>query len=174
MKNQEIKSTKNWSLIIGLAIPLLMVMFIATSIYTPRLFDNTPAPTVNFLYTSAYSHPHRLEVRDNRLEWIKGETNNTQQNKAYERPPKIYFHDVKLNSSREIDLESAQKLLLDARNTSPEGYKVEQSRHHGFFIFDHRYSRDRYLVNKHANHKLALEYAGSSYYGFQFLGWVVE
>lgn len=174
MSTTESKVAKNWSLIIGLSIPLLMVLFIAVSIYVPRLFDNTPAPTVNFLYTSAYSHPHRFEVKDNRLEWIKGSTVNEQYDKSYDSPPRIYLHDVSINKSREISLDDAQKILLDSRSTAPDGYKIERNRHRGFFLFDHRDSNYHYLVNGAAAHKLELEYENNYYYGFNFLAWAIE
>ncbi|NNC97428.1 MAG: hypothetical protein HKN88_05090 [Gammaproteobacteria bacterium] len=176
MSDEALKSrtAKNWSLILGLAIPVLMILFIAVSIYVPQLFDNTPPPSVNFLYTSDYTHPHSLQVRKNRLEWVKGHTYNEQQDKAYASKPVIYVHDVKTNTSKSIDFEEAQNLLLDAKAIAPDGYKIEQSRRNGWFPFDYHYSRDRYLVNAHAAHKLNLEYTNQSYYGFNFLGWVIE
>ena len=174
METSKNKVAKNWSLILGLSIPFLMVMFIALSIYAPRLFDNTPAPSINFIYTSAYTHPHRLEVRKNKLEWTKGESANDHQADAYETPPKIYLHDVKKNKSREIDLDEAKNLLLDSSALAPDGYRIEQSRHHGFFLFDYNYSRDRFLVKGHATHKLNLEFENSSYYNFRFLAWEIK
>lgn len=165
------KKAKNWSLIIGLAIPVVMVLFIALSVYLPRIFDNTPAPTVNFLYTSGNSYTHRLEVKDHQLKWV--ENNNSNREKDDEMPT-IYLHDVKTNTSSEISYADSQKLTLESRQESPDGYKIEQSRRQGFFLFDYRGSREHYLVNGHAAHELKLEYKNNYYYGFNFLGWVIK
>ena len=41
---------KNIPLVVGLAIPVLMILFVAGSIYIPRLF--APEPKFNFVYSS--------------------------------------------------------------------------------------------------------------------------
>ncbi len=168
---EQSKKAKNWSLIIGLSIPVLMVIFIALSVYLPRIFDNTPDPTFNFLYISGNSYSHRLEVKENQLKWI--ENNQANRDKADDMPT-IFLHDVKSNKSSEISFTEAQKLTLDSRQNAPDGYSVLQNSHHGFFPFDYSRSRNHHLVNGHTAHKLELEYKNNYYYGFNFLGWIIE
>ena len=168
---EQSKRAKNWSLIIGLSIPVVMIIFIALSVYLPRFFDNTPAPTFNFLYISGNSYTHRLEVKDNHLEWID---NNRTGSKKSDDKPRIYLHDVSTNKNTEISFSGAQKLTLDARQNAPDGYSVKRNSSHGFFLFDHRRSRNHHLVNGHSSHKLELEYKNNYYYGFNFLGWIIE
>jgi len=50
------ESKKNVSLIVGIAIPILMICLIAVSIYLPLLF--APAPQFNFLYVAGDSYSH--------------------------------------------------------------------------------------------------------------------
>lgn len=173
MSNAKDKVAKNWSLILGLSIPLLMTLFIAVSIYLPRFFDNTPPPTINFLYSSNTYYPHLLEVKNNKLEWEIKENEN-QNNKRSDQPPRIYLHDVVTNKSSELNLEEAQKLTLDSRLDAPDGYIVKQNYNRGFFLFDGNRSRSHHLVNDRSSHKLNLVYQNNYYYNFKFLGWVIE
>ena len=168
---EQNKKAKNWSLIIGLSIPVLMVIFIALSVYLPRIFDNTPAPTFNFIYVSEYSYSHRLIVKENQLQWTENSNSNRSEDNEI---PTIYLHDVKSNKSSEISFTEAQKLVLDAKQNAPDGYSINQNRHRGFFLFDYRSSRNHHLVNGHTSHKIELEYKSNNYYAFNFLGWVIE
>ena len=172
MTHPEKTSQRNWSLIIGLAIPVLMTLFIAASIYLPKIFDKTPAATVDFVYSTNRYSPHKLEVINGKLEWeVLENKNNSSHSKQM---PRIYLHNVTTNSSKELSLEEAKKLFLDNRRRAPDDYVVELNRHRGFFLFDGRSSRRHHLVNGHASQKLDLEYINNYYYNFKFLGWVIE
>ena len=172
MTQSEKSPQKNWSLILGLAIPILMTLFIAASIYLPKVFDKTPSATVDFIYSTKRYYPHKLEVINGKLEWEILENKN---NSSYSKQiPKIYLHNVTTNSSKELSLEDAQKLFLDNRRRAPDEYAVELNRHRGFFLFNGHSSRTHHLVNGHASQKLNLEYFNDYYYNFKFLGWVIE
>jgi len=168
---EQSKKPLNWSLIIGLAIPIIMVIFIALSVYLPRIFDSTPAPTVNFLYAENNTYTHKLKINNNKLQWIKSENSSR---KNSDTMPTIYLHDVGTNRSTEISFEEAQKLFLDSRKESSDGYSLERSRNNGFFIFNYRNSRNHFLVNGRTAHKLNLEHENKYFYRSLFLGWVIN
>jgi len=172
----KVKQQKNWSLYLGLAIPLLMVLFIAVSIYLPRLLDNTPPPTFDFLYTSStnYYYQNTLDVREGKLIWQKKENQNTKSDNEHNLPPKLYRYDVSEGISKEITFTEAEDFLIDSRNMAADGYEVTSSRNRGFFLFDWRSSYNWFLVNGHAAHKLNLHQDKIPYYRFNFLGWIVE
>ena len=73
--------------------------------------------------------------------------------------------------------EDARTLILDSSLQSPDGFTVEMGRRGGWFIFDFRPDyRSRYLVNDTYSEKIRIvEGSGRSYYyGFRFIGWIVE
>lgn len=93
------------------------------------------------------------------------------------RETKIYFHDIKLNRSKEITFEEAQQFNLDSSNLSPDRYSVVRgSSSSGIFPFFF-YSGDDYnsvyLKGNNAARRLDINTTGN-YYGFTFLGWITN
>ena len=173
--NDNLAGTNKLSLIIGLAIPVLMVIFIAVSINAPRWFNSVEPPAVDFLYLAGRENPYaQFVIRDGRLvqlESVEPEKHS---------PPgsyKVHFivHDVSENRSREVRREEAERLALDSSLQSPDGFTVEPGRRSGWFIFDFRPDyNSRYLVKDTYSEKIKIvkDSGRNYYYGFRFLGWI--
>jgi hypothetical protein len=169
-------SKKNISLIFGIAIPILMILLVAVSIYLPALL--APAPRFNFLYVAGvdYNQSHQYVVENGVLNKYKYKDKDHSDN----HPPgvgKLFVHDVSANESKEISFEDARKLKLDANAKSPDGYEVVCGGAEGLFPFDYSGYDEMYLKGHHTSKKLNLQYpaAGYSYYRgnrFYFLGWI--
>jgi hypothetical protein len=165
---------KNISLLLGISIPILMILFVAGSIYIPGLFVK---PQYNFLYVSGdnyYSGP-QYSIQHNKL--IKSEVKEPDYT-TYGPPRgeiRLLIHDVVKNESREITPEEAQNLFIDSNNTSPDGFEVVHGSYgDGFFPFffmsEGNYNT-QYLKGHNVSKKLNLQLNGHYYDNFRFLGW---
>lgn len=172
---------KNITLVIGISIPILMILFVAGSIYLPGLFIK---PHFNFLYVSGddssyyyYNNGYQYSVQNGTL--IKNEAKQPE-NQNYNPPrvePKLYLYDVAKNESKEISFAEAQNLQLDSSVKSPDEFEVVYgSRDDGFFPFFYGGGTDynaRYIKGHNVSKKLNLQLNGSSYYNnFRFIGWI--
>lgn len=126
------RPSQNISLVVGLAIPVLMIVLVALSIYVPALLS--PEPQYDFLYVTGddYWDSRQYEVQQGRL--IKREV---KYHDNYTLPAaRIFIHDVTTNQSREISFEEAQQLSLNSGSKSKDGWEVVRgSGHDGFFPF---------------------------------------
>jgi len=171
---------KNTTLIIGISIPILMILFVAGSIYLPGLFIK---PQVDFLYVNGddnyyyYNSGYQYTVVNDKI------TKNDVKQPADPslKPPqveqKLYIYDVTENVSREISLEEAKKLDLNSNTISPDGFEVVYgSRNDGGFPFFWGGGTDynaRYLKGHNVSRKVNLPMTGSPYYsGMHFIGWI--
>lgn len=168
---------KNVTLVLGIAIPILMILFVAASIYLPRLFIQ---PHFNFLYVSVddkhCNNPLQYAVQNNKLVQVKVALPKSCYYSGQD-PSKLYLYDVAKNESREISFANAQNLNLDPTEKSPEGFQVVYgNRNEGFFSIFFGPSTDYstlYLTGHNVSKKLNLQLNGPSYYdNFRFLGWV--
>lgn len=169
------RNPKNLSLIIGLAIPIGMVVFIAIAINGPRWFNSADPPRYDFVYmTGQHAQSQSFVVEDGRIV-VKKLANKD----ALPQPAetvRFFVHDIARNSSREIDLESAQQIVLDRSLRSPDGFTISPGRRGGWFVFGfgRDYSR-RYIVKETFSQRLDLASDGNRYdyyWNFRFLGWV--
>jgi len=171
---------KNITLILGISIPILMILFVAGSIYLPELFIK---PHFNFLYVSGddsyyyYNSGYQYSVQNDKL--VKNEIKQPE-NQNYNPPrveSKLYIYDVAKNEAKEISFTEAQNLNLDSSVKSPDDFEVVYgSRDSGFFPFFWGGGTDynaRYLSGHNVSKKLNLQLNGSSYYNnFRFIGWI--
>jgi len=171
---------KNITLILGISIPILMILFVASRIYLPGLFIK---PHFNFLYVSGddsyyyYNNGYQYSVQNDKL--VKNEIKQLE-NQNYNPPrveSKLYIYDVAKNEAKEISFAEAQNLNLDSSVKSPDDFEVVYgSRGDGFFPFLFWSERDynsRYLSGHNVSKKLNLQLNGSSYYNnFRFIGWI--
>ena len=113
---------KNITLVLGISIPILMILFVAGSIYLPGLFIK---PHFNFVYVSGddyyyYNYNQRqYSVQNGKL--VKSEIKQPE-NQNYKPPrgeSKLYLYDVAKNESKEISFEEAQNLNLDSNTKFP-------------------------------------------------------
>ena len=166
------ESKKNVSLIVGIAIPILMICLIAVSIYLPLLF--APAPQFNFLYVAGDSYSH-YGVKNGSL--VKNEVKYPEHRTPIN--PRLFIHDVSKNTDQEISFEEAQNLKLDATAKSPDGYEVVYgSSDYGFFPFFFSGGDDydaMYLKGHSTSKKLELQSSNDRRYYYRnrhFLGWI--
>lgn len=174
---------KNVPLIVGLSIPVLMIIFVAASIYLPGLFVQ---PKVNFLYSLGgdYYSKSKYYVLDDKIalgQIAYPEKGNTGRWVESRREPKLYFHDVVKNQNKEISFEEAQTLALDHNVKSPDGFEITRGEY-SYSIFEILTTRGhswgtRYITGHNVSKKLNIPDRDDSYgyYGdFQFLGWAIE
>ena len=168
----------NISLWLGLAIPVLMIAFVAGSIYLPRL--NAPKPTHDFLYTVSdnFSHPNQFvyTVRDDTVvqekidypEDLKGPVQNA---------PRLFRYSVSENRAEELSLEEAQQLTADAGPLSPDGFEVTYGNQDTgifpFFVFAERDYNTLYITGHQTAQKLNISLPRDYYGSFQFLAWII-
>jgi len=163
---------RNISLIVGLSIPVLMILFVAGSIYLPGIFIK---PKYNFVYVSGYDYYHgrQYSVSNNIL--VKNQITYPDTYKPGVEP-KLFLHDVRANQSNEISFEDAQKFDLDPSPVSKDGFEVVYgSRGEGvfplFFFSDKDYN-SRFIKGHNISNKLNVQLVGNYYNNFQFMGWV--
>lgn len=164
---------RNWSLIIGLAIPPAMIVFVAMAIYLPRVFVSVDPPQYDFLFMTGNAYQVAYYVRDGHL--VEEQSGTTP---APAMPPDVRFfvYNVAGDKLQEMSFEEASRISLDSSMIAPDGYRVEQGRHRGWFLFDFSYGVPRwFLVKNGHSHKLEAisdPEAPYHYYYLRFLGWV--
>ncbi|MBI3255739.1 MAG: hypothetical protein HYZ63_02100 [Candidatus Andersenbacteria bacterium] len=171
---------KNVSLWIGLAIPVVMVLVVALSIYWPQ--RGIEAPVYDFVYAlQNYSDGYVYSVVDGKLG--RDATPDYGQPKPVpagvaHAPTRFYIHDVQSNTSREVSFEEASTVKLDNVTTAPDGYELkrggEGSGVFPFFFSEGNYN-DQYLVKGNHSIKLDLKEIRDPYYSpFTFMAWVIQ
>jgi len=166
------ESKKNISLIVGIAIPILMIFLVAISIYLPILF--APAPRFNFLYVT----------HDGYVQYVVENGTLVKRAVKYQehytpRAARLFVHNVSANEDKEVSFKEAQKLKLDDNAKSPDGYEVVYgSTEYGFFPLFFSGDQDdnvMYLKGHNTSKKLNLQSStGGRYYSRNrhFLGWI--
>lgn len=167
---------KNITLIVGISIPTLMILFIAGSIYLPILFIH---PRFNFLYASNndyYYSQSQYSVQNGKFVMNKIQVSKKQN---YQQPKKLklYIYNVTKDKSREVSLKEVQKLNLDTSKISPDGFRIAYSNggydNSIFSVFfpSGTDSSIMYLKGHNVNKKIYPQLSGQ-YYNFSFIGWI--
>jgi len=162
----------NLSLIFGISIPILMIVFVALSIYLPRFFAE-PAQH-DFLYyvtdtSFASENPESYyTVRKGYIDFIN---NNPEEN--FKERSIIFRHDVSENESYEISYEEARYFELDASYESPDGYELVNSWGGDILYFEIGYE-ELFLKGHNVSTEMNLFNANIYYNQFNFLGWIYE
>ncbi|MFA5714125.1 MAG: hypothetical protein WC998_00075 [Candidatus Paceibacterota bacterium] len=169
---------KNITLVLGMSIPILMILFVAGSIYLPGLF--VKPPSINFLYSSVDSGDYycgdiqQYSVQNGQL--IKNEIKHPEKGIYMCDEPKLFIQDVVKNESKQISFDEAKKLNLDNSVMSSDGFEVVYgSRGEGFFPFFFYSSTNydtRYLKGHNISKKLNIQLNGVYSYSFHFIGWI--
>ena len=166
------------ALLIGLAIPVVMIVLIAAAIYAPRLVADIEEPKYDFLYTVGYAQGYRYFVEDGRLRLEEPESDCVAPSSPGLSELQFFIHRVKENTSDRATFEEASDLRLENTALSPDGFEIAYGRKSEFFfpMFSSRDYRTRYLRKDGLAIKLELE-VGESFgyaYSFTFLGWIEE
>ncbi len=168
---------KNNILLLGIAIPILMTLFVAGSIYIPSGFVQ---PKFNFLYVMGnnynyynYYNGQIYSVENNTLIKNKVKLIKNKPDSPMVPEAKLFVYDVIKNESSSISFEEAKKLKLNTNVVSPDGFEVISGNDSGgvlqiFFYSGSDYNR-RYLKGHYVSKKLN----GSFGYDFLFLGWII-
>lgn len=164
---------KNLPLILAIAIPVAMILFVAGSIYLPKLFFK---PTVNFLYVvnDGYAGESRY--------YVVGDQLFNRQSVADRRKTEavLYIYDVATNQSRRVSYQETQNLKLDPNRISPDGFEIVSGNNTDApFPFGDSAWRDYnvwYIIGHGARWELTVR--GRDFGGYQnafrFLGWITQ
>jgi len=152
-------------LIIGIGLPLLLIAYVAATVYLPSLFNE---PLYDFIYASG---------SDSRYVTVENETVKVNPKPSYRanEPPRkpqfdLYYYDVSKESSKLISVADSQTYELDTSEKSPDSYVVasDRNRSSSFFPFFYGSSnRGTYLTGHGVSKKVS-----EKYYDLKFLGWV--
>jgi hypothetical protein len=142
---------KNINLFIAISIPILMILFVAASIYLPGIFIK---PKFNFLYScDNYYYDQYYYVQNEKI--IKNETQKSK------KEVKLYIYDVIKNINKEISFEEAQNLNLDPNIKSPDGFEIVYgTKGNGllpFFFWSEKDYTTLYLTGRNVSKKLNLQ-----------------
>ncbi|MFH1622181.1 MAG: hypothetical protein ABIA97_03575 [Candidatus Omnitrophota bacterium] len=173
------KIKDNISLIVGLSIPLLMILFVGLSIYLPGLFVK---PGYGFLYASGgdYHSIKQYAVKNGKI--IEVEVNYPERFSGAKIEPKLYVYNVSKDNSWEISFEEAEKLNLDDSTKSPDGFEVVSGGYGGDIFYSRGGYYKKYIkghnFSKELNLKTSSTGSDSSYWSdyrsFKFIGWIEE
>lgn len=185
-------NTKHIPLIAAIALPILFIIVLALTISLP---SSRIKPEFDFVYvdvTERYNDPYYVDVQyKNRYVVTDGKITLSPIKLApspykdislsYEieivEAPTLYFYDVEENTSREISLEEAQKLSVDAGPASPDGYQIKfEYGNDGIFELFGSNDRTGYFITK-GNGKKSLSGFDSSYGYYssddiELVGWI--
>lgn len=181
------------SLIIGLALPALMVAGIAALVFLPNA---SLKPTTDFIYvvgpypsyttrTENTTTQHEIAITNGKL--THTETNYTENSgligNAFYPPnkntvPRFFMHHTATDTNEEIDIEKIRALQLSSDRKSPDGFSLtfgKQSYGVFPFFFDNNSDREHaYLSTDHGSKEITLVSDTSiTYYEFQLVGWVI-
>jgi len=169
---------------VGIFIPILMIIFVAGSIYIPNLFTQ---PKFNFLYAtggecfcSQYNQPYSIQnskLIKNKIPILTITPNardiscDLPQNAA-----KLFIHDTVKNENEQITFATAQQLNLDPNNKSPDGFEITRGGMQGsifslLFYADSRYDKSSALQGHYASKKFNAQTLGPCN-NFRFIGWI--
>jgi hypothetical protein len=169
---------KNWSVWLAVALPVAMIVFVAGSIYLPRLW--APKPAYSFVYTAndmtkGYVIPsYAVRVVNGQL--VKEETQKdmlvTDAMKPQYVEPHLYRYDVITGESKSITFDEVAQLKLDDSKQSPDGFKVALGGGYGG-PFGGGSEPAVYMTGHSVSQKLDLRGVTNAY-DFSFVGWVTQ
>lgn len=173
------KIKENLALIAALAVPVIMIILVALTIYVPRTWAK---PQYDFLYTTEYNYYYRFSVMDGKINLTESPDPSAPKPAPYTAPnsgpepaqpkPRIYLHHTQTDSNEEISLEKAQSLSLSGDTKSPDGYQVNRGDSSGSFFGSSGYGTF-YITGHHLSKRVNL--ATSDYgYDFHLIGWVIK
>lgn len=170
MRSMDFK--KHLTLIIGIAIPVIMVIFVAASIYIPAYF--APTPKFSFLYISDNTYDYRWDylVRSGTITRID---RNADAKYVQTGDPVFYIYDAAKKESTQISFDEAQKLKLDESPVSPDEYEIVRGNGNGGdfpFDFNGNDYNSFYFRGHNTAFRAKLKTNGN-YWNFRFLGWIL-
>lgn len=150
-----------------------MILAVAASIYIPGLFVK---PQYDFVYSLEpyyYGNSRQYSVQGDKVTI----TNFSMSPDSYYvyGTPKLYIHDVKNNTSREVTYDEIKDLKVDSSARSADGFEVAAPESRGGFLWlfgsGSNYG-DRFLKGHGLSRKLNIAKRDPANNNFNFLGWV--
>jgi hypothetical protein len=167
---------KNIPLIVGLSIPVLMILFIAGSIYLPGVLSKAK-PQFNFLYSTGGNWGQEyFFIQQGKLQ--KRELKQTSPNSPNlpNSEMRLMTHDVTKNESRETSFEEAQLLFLNTAIKSRDGFEIVYGSYSdGLFplLFFNGSDYNNVYLKGHGKTQRLNTYKQNRYINnFHFLGWI--
>jgi hypothetical protein len=172
---------KNLPLLLAFAIPVVMIVAIAISIYVPGIGKQ---PQHDFLYASGdtYNGNYSYMVINGFLQQVSRavplNAPGLPPGKVSEIPQTVnfYIYNVKTNSATQTPFDAAQKLHLNPSTQSSDGYIVERGNGSGGFPFGGPSDYNSWYIKGHNRARTLNIQANNStpYYSdnIQFLGWI--
>lgn len=160
-------------LVIGLSIPVMMILFIASSIYLPRIF-NSSQPRYDFVFsTGIYFGRESFVVRHKKIIKVTNPAPSPYQPYV---EPSLLLYDMTANKATPISYEQAQILMLTDERISPDGFEIAYGTGESGILpllFLGSYDRGSvYLKRGSFSRKLNIDIKYSYLGNFNFLGWV--
>lgn len=164
-------------LIIGLAIPVVMIVVFAAVIGVFRLVHGIEGPRHDFLYSVGSGDEYHYLVRDGRLQRRTLKPTNAASGIAVSIERRFFIHHVRANTSEEVSYDRASALSLDSRTRSPDGFRLATGTRSRLFPIC--WSRDyRYRYLKKTGLAMRLDFENVVGFGYPpnmtFLGWIEE
>ncbi len=171
---------KNLPLMVGIALPLLLIGGISLVIFGPSL---SVKPVHDFIYTSDddyysyardYQNSYRVVGGRITLEAVQPQLGYTPAKTA----PPLYLYDVQTDTAHQITFEDALRYTLDPGPSSPDGYSITyQYGHDGIFeLFGSSNEDNGYVISKGNGAKRLPGITGNGRYSydgrFKLIGWI--
>ncbi len=169
------RTPKNLPLLIAVCIPVLMIVFVAASIYLPALFIK---PQYDFLYLTGQDYGYcTWDYRVENKKLVRVVRSNPYKEAPQECTTQFFRYDVEENANREVTLEEAQTLTLDGNGESPDGFTVTRGGNGGGFfpLFSEGGNYNSIYLTKGSavSRKITLRTGPDYYPEFRLLGWVL-
>lgn len=182
---------QHFSLVVGVTLPLALVLFFWLATVIPKLTVEPPQHDLVFTtdyydYNAEVKGRVRFDVKDGRLRAFF----HTGDNQAYRQVPRLYYFNVKTESTRELALDIPQDLTdgtaisipeMDSytfsnESRSPDGYAFDNSYRgrHGFFFGGGSYRYHAKIEKDGRAMKIPMPGGDSGYQNLRFLGWVLQ
>lgn len=186
----------NFSLILGIFLPIFLVVFFIIAQLSGRVLVSPPKYDLlcsYYRYNTASKSDVYFRLNGNKLQMLKSTTNNNNYNPGPHRlmryfvrtgeikdiTPPIPDHLEEIKDDAPIDSPSLNRLTLDGSFTSPDGYIFDRygySNHGGIFgeIFFSG-SRDYGPRIRKGSSVIKIHPASEEYYGLEnFIAWIVS
>jgi hypothetical protein len=181
---------QHFSLVVGLALPVLLVLFFWIATVVPKLWVEPPQHdlifTTNYYdYSAVVKGKVRFDVKDGSLRafFLTGGE------QSYRQAPRLYYFNVKTESTRELALDIPEDLTdgtaikipemenhqFSNESRSPDGYSFDNSYRgrHGFFFGGGSYRYHAKIEKDGRAMKIPIPSGGLSHQNLHFLGWVL-
>lgn len=165
-------STKK-EFLLFISIPAGIILLVMMVLFVPTLFAK---PGYDFIYTSCSTYDCSGGIVVGADGFAKESSVSQLYNNDGQRVPEIYYHDIRDNSSREIEFSEASSYKLNASNVSPDGYKLTKGSNSGggFLLWGYS-SDDAWHLKKGSLQKKSLNLETPGYYyssSVKLVGWV--